>query len=322
MGGDHAPAEVVLGATRAVTQMPVHVLLVGQPDELHRELKKLKFLNHPHLTVVPAAEVVGMAESPSMSYRRKKESSIRVGLDLVKAGQADGFLSAGNTGAVLLTATMVLGKIKNIDRPAVATVIKAETGPMVMLDMGTNVDCRPSHLEQFALMGHFYSKLVLDIPEPRVALLSIGEEVEKGNELTQAAYKLIETLPLKFIGNIEGKDIMKGTADVIVCDGFVGNVLLKFGEGLVEFFIDFFQKAYRESWRNRIGLMLLMKTLRKFKKQFDYQETGGAPLLGVDGVCFIAHGKSKSVAIYNGIRTVCHAVEGEMVQRIAQQVGQ
>lgn len=322
MGGDNAPDEILAGSCQAVDSHEIHLVLVGPENLLKEKLAKIKCGKHERITIVNADEIVEMGESPTLAYKRKKNSSIRVGLNLLKAGEVDGFLSAGNTGAVLTASVLTLGKIKNIDRPAVATVIPSVNGPTIMLDMGTNVDCKPNQLEQFALMGNSYAKTVFNIENPRVGLLNIGEEVDKGNSLTQATYKLLEKLNINFVGNIEGKAIFKNSADVVVCDGFVGNNLLKFGEGVVDAFTSFFKQEAKRSLLSIIGLFFLAPALKRFKKSFDYAETGGAPLLGVNGVSFIAHGKSDSRAIKNGLKNVKQAIETKMIENIAKAVAE
>ncbi|MGE4169448.1 MAG: phosphate acyltransferase PlsX [Candidatus Margulisiibacteriota bacterium] len=322
MGGDHAPGEIIKGAYLALNTFDAHLILVGPSALLEQELPKYGTFPHPRLSIHHAPESVDMGESPAESFRKKKQSSIRVGLELVKEGQADAFVSAGNTGAVMATSTLVLGRIPNIERPAIAATLPSEKGPFVMLDMGSSVDCKPEHLAQFALMGHYFSSLVLDRETPRVGLLNIGEEPGKGNLACQEAHALIQAMPLNFIGNVEGKDILKGDADVIVCDGFVGNNLLKFGEGVSTLFYDFFKKEAKQSVLSLMALLLLKPALKRFRKQFDYQEYGGAPLLGVNGVSIIAHGKSSAKAIESAIGNAIHAVEQRMVEKITKAVSQ
>lgn len=320
MGGDYAPDQIVLGACQAVKLCPVEVILVGIETKIRESLQRHGCADHSQLSIVHAPEVVEMAESPTHAFKKKPQSSIRVGLELVKSGEVAGFLSAGNTGACLAASLLILGKIANVERPAVATVLPSLTGKVVMLDMGTNVDCRASHLRQFAQMGYYYAKMVVGIPEPRVGLLNIGEEEGKGNELTLKAYPLLQELPFPFAGNIEGKEVLRGKADVIVCDGFTGNSLLKFGEGIVEIFSDFFKTEARRSILGMVGGLCLYPSLKKFKKQFDYHESGAAPLLGVNGLSFIAHGSSDARAIRNGIQKVYQAASSDIINAIAKAV--
>ncbi len=322
MGGDFAPTETLKGAYLALKETDIHLVLLGPKALLEKELATIPDFPLDRVTLCDAPDVVGMGEHPAQAFRKKKNSSIQLGLNLVRDKEADGFISAGNTGAVMATSTLTLGKIPGVERPAIATILPSKQGPFVMLDMGSNVDCKPQHLEQFALMGHFFSKLTLGIDSPRVALLNIGEERDKGNHLSLEAYELIEKLPIQFIGNIEGKDILFGKADVIVCDGFVGNCLLKFGEGVSELFMDFFRGEAKFSWISALGLMILKPGLKRFIKKFDYQEYGGAPLLGVNGISIIAHGKSKKVAIKNAILRGKQAAENQLVQKVTEALSQ
>lgn len=318
MGGDFAPDEVLQGAYLALRELPVHIILTGPEDILKKELPRWGEWPNDRISIVHASQIVEMAESPSQSFRKKKDSSIRVGLDLVRDKKADAFVSAGNTGAALTASTLILGRINGVERPAAVTVLPSENGQFVMLDMGTNVDCKSNHLVQFAVMGECFAKLVLGIEKPRVALLNIGEEPDKGNLVTQATFELLQQAPVHFIGNVEGKEILQGKADVVVCDGFVGNNLLKFGEGVSALFMDFFKKEAKSSWLSMLALMLLKPALYRFKKRYDYEEYGGAPILGVNGVSIIAHGRSKSVAIKNAIRTAVVSVQSEMVDRLTK----
>ncbi len=318
MGGDHAPSVVVEGAVLAATQLDVYIVLVGPEDVISSELSR--FPNYPkdRISISHAPDVVGMSESPAVSFRQKKNSSIQLGLKLVKEGYAQGFVSAGNTGAVMMASTLVLGRIPGVERPAIASLIPTKAKrPVVVLDMGASVDCKPEHLAQFATMGSFFAQSVLGEARPRVGLLSIGEEPEKGNQMVHAAYDLIAELPLNFMGNVEGCDILAGTVDVVVCDGFVGNVLLKFGEGISSALFDHFKDAARSgSWRYQLGLLFLKPLLKQIHCQYDYEEYGGAPLLGVNGVSIISHGRSSAVAIKNAIRLAANDVRGGVVANI------
>lgn len=322
MGGDFAPAHPVHGACLAVQKRDdIHIVLTGDKDAIERELFKHGMQDHARLSVLPASQVIEMAESPAVAFRKKKDSSIHVGLNAVKDQYVDGFMSAGNTGAVMAAATFILGRIDQIERPAIAGVVPTKKNPMVLLDMGSNVDCKPSHLHQFAIMGSHFAQDVLDIPSPKVALFNIGEEDDKGNQLTQAVFPLLkEEKEITFIGNVEGKNLMDGHCDVVVCDGFVGNSLLKFGEGVVQIFFDFFKQEWKRSLRSKLALLLLAPALKWLKKHYDYDETGGAPLLGVNGVAFISHGSSSAYAIQNGLLNVAHAIESDMVGKIAKAV--
>jgi glycerol-3-phosphate acyltransferase PlsX len=316
MGGDFAPKEVIDGAYLAVKELDVKIILVGPLNILENEIKRFKDWPANSIVLHEATEVVTMGESPSNSFRKKKNSSIRVGLNLVKEKKADAFVSAGNTGAVMTASLLVLGKVKNIDRPAITAILPTKQSRAVVLDMGSTVDCKASHLAEFAQMGNIFSKHILQIDHPKVGLLNIGEEEEKGNSVTQEAYSIIKGLDLNFVGNIEGKDIFEGKADVVVCDGFVGNSLLKFGEGVVDLISTFFKSEAKKSLLSLVGLCVLSPAFKRFRKRFDYAEYGGAPLLGVNGVSVVAHGKSHAVAIKNAIYQAKLAVENKVIERI------
>jgi glycerol-3-phosphate acyltransferase PlsX len=303
VGSDKAPEPEIRGAILACREFPVRVHLVGPEAELRDLLDE--HLENEDLPIVihHASERIGMEEKAAQAVRRKHDSSMRVGLKLVSHGQAAGFVTAGNTGAAMATAKMVLGTMPGVDRPALATPMPSSTGnPCVLLDVGANVDCKPYNLEQFAVMGEIYARTVLKIKEPRVGLLSIGEEETKGNDLTHEAFPLLKALPIRFIGNVEGRDIFSGLADVIVCDGFVGNVALKTSEGVGRFVRDVLRESLTRTVTAQVGALLSRKAFNEFRHKLDYREYGGAPLLGVRGVCIIGHGSSNDRAIFNGIR--------------------
>ena len=313
MGSDNAPGVEVSAAIQAVQQYPVEVCLVGREDTLRAELRKHSGSERLPIRIVNANEVITMDDSAAKAVRAKKDSSIRVASRLVREGQVAGFVSAGNTGAVMATAKMVQGMVPGVDRPALATVFPTRSGhPVVVLDMGANVDCSPDMLAQFSVMGNIYARLVLHIKSPRVGILSIGEEDHKGNELTKSAAPLIKSQPLNFIGNVEGRDIFKGeTVDVVVCDGFVGNVVLKLSEGLADMFVKLLKQELMGSLQSKVGAFLSRGAFAALKKRIDYSEYGGAPLLGVKGVCIICHGSSNVNAIKNAIRFAAeYAAEG------------
>jgi glycerol-3-phosphate acyltransferase PlsX len=258
-----------------------------------------------------------MEEKAAHAVRTKKDSSIRVGLKLVREGKAAGFVTVGNTGAAMATAKMVLGALPGVDRPALASPMPSSTGnPCVLLDVGANVDCKPHNLAQFAVMGEMYARSVLKIAEPRVGLLSIGEEESKGNDLTHEAFPLLKALPIKFIGNVEGRDIFSGQADVIVCDGFVGNVALKTSEGVGRFVRDVLRESLKRTVTAQVGALLSRRAFNEFRHRLDYREYGGAQLLGVRGVCIIGHGSSNDRAIFNGIRVAYESAVAGTNQRI------
>jgi glycerol-3-phosphate acyltransferase PlsX len=295
----------------------VRVHLIGPEAELRDLLDE--HLENEDLPIVihNATERIGMEEKAAHAVRTKKDSSMRVGLKLVREGKAAGFVTAGNTGAAMATAKMVLGALPGVDRPALATPMPSSTGnPCVLLDVGANVDCKPHNLEQFAVMGEIYARTVLKIAEPRVGLLSIGEEESKGNELTREAFPLLKALPLNFIGNVEGRDIFNGRADVIVCDGFVGNVALKTSEGIGRFVRDALRESLNRTVTAQVGALLSRRAFNDFRRRLDYTEYGGAPLLGVRGVCIIGHGSSNEKAIYNGIRVAYESAKGGVIQSI------
>lgn len=302
MGGDHAPLVNVEGAVETVNECDdVDVILVGDEPSIQKELRNKRYSSN-RISVVHASQVVEMQESPMVAIRKKKDSSIRVGIGLVKAGKADAFVSAGHSGVVMATSLMLLGTAKVVDRPAIATLMPTLRDPFIMLDVGATVDCNPHNLLQFALMGSTYCRLVLKRPDPKVALLSIGEEDIKGNEVTKEAFKLIKKSKLNFIGNIEGKDIFSGKADVVVCDGFIGNIALKISEGLAETILKMLKQEISSVSTGRVGYLLMKPAIRKFKKRTDYDEYGGAPLLGINGTSIISHGRSSSKAIKNALR--------------------
>ncbi|MEW6182763.1 MAG: phosphate acyltransferase PlsX [Bacillota bacterium] len=292
MGGDYAPAEVVAGAALAGDEYGIETLLVGDEALIGKEISGQ---NSSRISVVPAREVIGMAEHPVKAVRLKKGSSIVRAVQLVKDGRADAMVSAGNTGAVMTAALWGLGRLDGIDRPALFSLMPNPHGSTVLLDVGANVDVKAQHLVQFAIMGSAYATSVLKIRSPRVGILSIGEEETKGNELTLSALPLLKSEPINFIGNVEGRDVFNGRADVVVCDGFVGNVLLKAGEGLVQ----------------------VLQTAYPALRRLDYAEYGGAPLLGVSGVVVVAHGSSRARAVKNAIRVAVEAVESGLVQATA-----
>jgi glycerol-3-phosphate acyltransferase PlsX len=306
MGSDKSPEPEIRGAILACRQLEVRVHLVG-PERTLRPLlaKQMHRLGERHLPIkiVQASESISMDEKAVQAVRAKRDSSMRVGLKLVREGTVAGFMTAGNTGAAMATAKMVLGTLPGVDRPALVAVLPTSTGsPCLLLDVGANVDCRPKNLEQFAVMGEMYARSVLKIERPRVGLLSIGEEEGKGNELTREAFPLLQQLPIHFLGNVEGRDIYNGRADVIVCDGFVGNVALKASEGLARLVRDSLRESLTSTVTAQVGALLSRKAFNHFKKRLDHSEYGGAPLLGVRGVCIVGHGSSNDRAIMNGIR--------------------
>jgi glycerol-3-phosphate acyltransferase PlsX len=300
MGGDFAPSAVVEGAVLAARQ-EVPVVLVGVRDDIERELRAHPGADALDLQVIDADEVVGMSESSSAVLRRKRRASVRVAAEAVAAGQAEALFSAGHTGATILAAHAAFGLLPGAERPALAVPIPTTSGTAILLDVGANVECRPAHLVHFALMGSVFARVALGIASPRVALLSIGEEESKGNELTREAHRLLKTAGLQFTGNLEARDVFTGQADVIVCDGFTGNIALKVSEGLVEAVETLLRQELARSLSARCGSFLARTAFRNFRGRMDYSEYGGALLLGVARLCLVGHGRSSAAAVRNGI---------------------
>jgi len=321
MGGDHAPRTEVEGAIRATRTLGVRVLLVGQESLVREELGRHDGSRSLPIQVVHASERVSMEESAAKAVRGKRDSSIRVACRLVRDGVAEGLVSAGNTGAVMVTAKLVLGMLPGVDRPALAQAFPTLSGkPAVMLDVGANVDCTARMLGQFAVMGDIYARVLLHAESPRVGLLSIGEEEHKGNDLTRKSFALLKALPLNFVGNVEGRDVYSGEADVLVCDGFIGNVALKVSEGLVDMVKLTLQQSLEATIAGKIGYVLARAAFADFKKRLDYSEYGGAPLLGVRGICTICHGRSNANAIKNAIRVAAQFSSVQINSRIEKEL--
>jgi glycerol-3-phosphate acyltransferase PlsX len=317
MGGDRAPAVIVEGALEYVRdQGRGRLLLVGDETLIRGELERLE-VPPGTFGIIHAPETVGMAEAAASSVRRKPRSSISVGVRLVKEGKADAVVSAGNTGAAVAVCQLRLRPLPEVDRPAIATCIPTEGGGCVLLDVGANSDCKPVHLLQFAIMGAVYAHHILDKPNPRVGLLNIGEESSKGNELAQASHQLLKRSSLNFVGNVEGRDIFRGAADVVVCDGFTGNIVLKFSESVVELLTMLLRREITRDQRSKLGAWMLRPAFRRFRKELDYAEYGGAPLLGINGACVIAHGSSSPKAIKNAIRVAGEFVDHHLNELIA-----
>ncbi|HTM40347.1 MAG TPA: phosphate acyltransferase PlsX [Terriglobales bacterium] len=321
MGSDRAPKPEIEGAILAARNHHVQVLLVGREDVLRQELT-----HHPQaarlpIEVVHASEVITMEDKAAQALRAKRDSSMRVGIRLVHDGRADGFVTAGNTGAAMATAKIILGTLPGVDRPALAAVFPTAAGTAaILVDVGANVDCKPNNLEQFAIMGEIYFRSIFGTRRPRVGLLSNGEEESKGNDLTRDAYKLLKQLPINFVGNVEGRDLYNGQVDVIVCDGFVGNVALKISEGVVELVREALKDSLRATITRQVGFLLSRKAFVEFKKRVDYTEYGGAPLLGLKGVCIVSHGSSNANAIKNAVRVASEFAQHQINAKIEQEL--
>ena len=324
MGGDHAPAEIVHGAVLAARDLGINVALVGIPErivvELARHAPPGRAGKPEQVSVVPALEVIEMDEPPAQAARHKKDSSIVVGLKLLKQGQADAFVSAGNTGAVMAAAIMYLGRLKGIERPSLVALLPLSGRLTVFLDVGANADCKPSYLLQFGQMASVYLEKVWKVPNPRVALLNIGEEESKGNQLALEAYELLQKSDLNFVGNVEGKDIAKGLADVIVTDGFTGNVVVKTMEGVADFITGQLRQAMTSRWHYKLAAAVLLPAFNRLRRSMDYREYGAGPLLGVKGLVFIGHGRSDARAIVSGLRVAREAVQSGMLEALRQTV--
>ena len=320
MGGDFAPAVTVEGTIETVSAYDhIDVILVGDESVIRENLDKKK-VPPDRIRIKHASQVILMDESPTVAVRKKKDSSIKRGIELVKNKEADAFVSAGNSGAVMATALLLLKTSKVVDRPAIAAIMPTLKNPFVLIDAGANIHCDPNNLLQFALMGNTYSKAILGVEEPKVALVSTGEEDTKGNELTRETFKLLKEADINFMGNIGGKDIFSGNINVIVCDGFTGNVILKTSEGLADTLIKMLKREIANLTTGRIGYLLMKPALRQFKKKTDYDEYGGAPLLGINGTCIISHGRSTSKAIRNAIKVAADFSSKKVHETISSEI--
>ena len=318
MGSDRAPRPEIEGAIQAARHYGVRVLLVGPEATIRAELARHAGAADLPLEIVHASEVITMEDKAAQAFRAKRDSSMRVGLRLVREGRAAGFITAGNTGAAMATAKMVLGALPGVDRPALAATFPTAPGtPATLLDVGANVDCTPQNLEQFAVMGEIYYRSMFG-RRPRVGLLSIGEEETKGNQLTRESFPLLNQLPIHFIGNVEGRDLFNGHVDVIVADGFVGNVALKISEGVAALVRDALKESLKATITRQVGYLLSRSAFSDFKKRIDHTEYGGAPLLGVKGVCIITHGSSNANAIKNAVRVAAEFADRGVNRAIEQ----
>jgi len=320
MGGDYAPGHVVDGALAAVRHFDFGVTLVGPAATIEAELARHPDVDRRRVRFTDAPETVTMEESPAKALRRKPLASIKVAADMVARGEAAALFSAGNTGATVMAAHAAFGMLPGVDRPALAATIPTRRRPAVLLDVGASVECRPSHLLQFAVMGSTYARIAFGIESPRVALLSTGEEDTKGNELTREAHRLLKTSPLAFIGNIEARDVYGGEADVIVCDGFTGNVALKISEGVAELAESLLREDLSSTLTLRVGSLLTRRALRRFRRRIDYSEYGGVPLVGVAGVVIVGHGRSSVKAVRNAVATAYRFAASRFIERVEHEI--
>jgi phosphate acyltransferase len=320
MGGDHAPAHIVDGAVAAARHLDIRIALVGQTAAVERALESHPDWRSLGIDLVEAPDVIGMADPPMASLRRKPRASIRVAAELVASGKSAALFSAGSTGATVMAAHAAFGMIPGVDRPALATTIPTRLTPTVLLDAGATVECRPQHLLHFAVMGGVYARLALRVERPRVGLLSIGEEESKGNDLTRDAHRLLKAAPINFIGNVEARDVYSGVADVIVCDGFTGNVVLKISEGLVETVETLLGDELQGTFSSQVGYLLSRRAFRRFRRRVDYSEYGGAPLLGVAGLAIVGHGRSSVKAVRNAVAMAYRFATSDFIHRVEQDI--
>jgi phosphate acyltransferase len=320
MGGDHAPARIVDGVVAAVRHQAIGVDLVGRSAALHEELRRHPDANTLDIGIVEAPDVIEMAESPALALRRKPRASIRVAADLVASGRAAALVSAGHTGASVVAAHAAFGMLPGVDRPALAPTVPTRGGSAVLIDAGATVECKASHLLQFAVMGGVYARTWLGVERPRIGLLSIGEEETKGNDLTREAHRQLKASSLNFVGNVEARDIFSGAADVIVCDGFTGNVALKLSEGLVEMVEDLLGEELQSTFSSQVGYLLSRRAFRRFRRRVDYSEYGGAPLMGVAGLCIVGHGRSSAKAVRNAVTMAARFVSANVLTRVEQEI--
>jgi len=315
MGGDNAPAAIIAGAVAALANPKITLMLVGQEEAINSELSKYDY-DKSRISIVNAASVIENDDHPVAAIKAKKDSSMVVGLNLLKSKQAQAFVSAGNTGALLAGATLIVGRIKGIERPAIATVLPTTNNPFLLIDSGANVDCKPSYLVQFAMMGSVYMEAVLGVNKPKVGLINIGTEEEKGNALVKETYPLLGKSGLNFVGNVEAKELPFGAVDVAVCDAFVGNVVLKLSEGLSKALLGMVKDAMMSTLQAKIGAMLSMSALRGLKKKFDVSEVGGAPFLGLNALVVKAHGSSDARAITGAVNQCAKFISNDIVTKI------
>jgi phosphate acyltransferase len=320
MGGDDGPRSIIDGALVAARHLQVGLLLVGAAAEIERELARHPGVSGLDVRILDTPEAIGMGESAAAALRRKPRASIRLAADAVRDGAAAAVFSAGHTGASVMAALGAFGRLPGVDRPALATIIPTLRTPAVLLDSGATVECRPHHLVHFAVMGAAYARLALNCATPRVGLLSVGSEESKGNELTREAHQLLKAAPVAFVGNIEGRDVYAGRVDVIVCDGFTGNVTLKVSEGLVETVERLLHAELSATFGTRVGYLLSRQAFRRFRKRVDASECGGAPLVGLNGLCVVGHGRSSAKAVRNAVAMAARSVRQGLVEKLSRDV--
>jgi glycerol-3-phosphate acyltransferase PlsX len=320
MGGDTAPGLVVDGALAAARHLDLGVVLVGPVSRIEAQVERHAGVDASKVRFVEAGSVIGMAESPTAALRRKPDASIKIAAELVARGEAAALFSAGHTGASVMAAYGAFGMIAGVDRPALAATIPTRNRPAVLLDVGASVECRPAHLLQFGVMGSVYARVAFGTEQPRVGVLSIGEEETKGNELTREAHRLLKAAPLNFIGNVEARNVYSGEADVIVCDGFTGNVALKISEGLMETVEGLLREELSSTITMRVGSLLTQRAMRHFRRRVDYSEYGGAPLLGVAGLTIVGHGRSSAKAVRNAVAMAYRFASGQLIQRVEREI--
>lgn len=318
MGGDSGPSVIIDGALVAARHLQIGLLFAGSAPAITAELARHPAARGLDVRVLDTPEAVGMDESAALALRRKPRASVRIAAQAVRDGLADAMFSAGHTGASVLAAHHAFGLLPGVDRPAIATIIPTHRAPAVLLDSGASVGCRPQHLVQFAVMGAAYARVAFGRATPRVALLSVGEEETKGNDLTRDAHQLLKAAPVHFIGNVEGRDVYAGDADVIVCDGFTGNIALKVGEGLVDALSSLLREELASTFGGRVGYALSRQAFRRFQRRVDYSEYGGAPLVGLDGLCIVGHGRSSAKAVANAVTMAARGVEEDLVGRLRE----
>jgi phosphate acyltransferase len=320
MGGDDGPASIIDGALVAARHLQIGLVLVGEGATIDRELARHPRAAALDLRIVDTPEFIAMEEPAASALRRKPRASVRLAAEAVRDGAAEAFFSAGHTGASVVAALGAFGRLPGVDRPALATIIPTRGQPAVLLDSGATVECRPQYLVQFAVMGAAYARVALGCRSPRVGLLSVGEEESKGNDLTREAHQLLKTAPVNFVGNVEGRDVYAGHADVIVCDGFTGNVTLKISEGLVETVQQLLHDELTATFGTRVGYLLSRQAYRRFRKRVDSAEYGGAPLVGVNGLCLIGHGRSSAKAVRNAVAMAARFVSQDLIEKLSRDV--